>query len=428
MTRDGGENWKKVTPSGLPPGGRVDAVETSPHNPAKAYACILRYQFGDWKPYIYKTLNYGDSWQLLTNGSNGIPDNYPVRVVREDPIKEGLLFAGTEYGLFVSFDDGQNWKPFQQNLPLTPITDIKIIRGDIVMSTMGRGFWMLDNITSLQQSDFTDGNELLLFSPNTTIRYKYPSGARSSRMPQYPRPAAIIDYILPDSITGNLKMEIIDQENNVIATMFSDTSKTKIADQIIEDMSTNRVEYIVDNSLNTKPGLNRYKWDMTMKGPWHKEKNRRFKDGPAAKPGIYTISLTLGDESSSQKFELKMDPRSADHVSSIDIDQQITLQLKISDLLSSARKLQDKLETEKKEFKKEENKSAKQKDRLDKINSILSRLKTKEGIYEQPMLVPQISYLYSMLNDTDQAPGKDALEQYEALKKKFEGIENGHQQ
>ncbi|HCI87455.1 MAG TPA: hypothetical protein DHV53_02290, partial [Gammaproteobacteria bacterium] len=130
VTRDNGESWDDVTPRRLPPGGRVDAVEPSPHDAAKAYIALLRYQFGDWKPYIYRTNDFGRSWDLLTDG-NGIPEDYPTRVVREDPDKVGVLYAGTEYGIFVSLDDGDTWHDFQQNLPVTPVTDIKIVRGDL---------------------------------------------------------------------------------------------------------------------------------------------------------------------------------------------------------------------------------------------------------------------------------------------------------
>ncbi|MHA7871412.1 MAG: WD40/YVTN/BNR-like repeat-containing protein, partial [Hyphococcus sp.] len=141
VTRDNGETWTDVTPSRLPRGGRVDAVEPSPHAAGKAYISVLRYQLGDWKPYIYRTENFGASWKLLTDGKNGIPADAPTRVIREDPVREGLLFAGTEQGVFVSLDDGESWAAFQQNLPITPVTDIKIHRGDLVLSTMGRGFW-----------------------------------------------------------------------------------------------------------------------------------------------------------------------------------------------------------------------------------------------------------------------------------------------
>ena len=147
VTRNSGKKWKNVTPKGLPPGGRVDAVEPSPHKPGKAYMAVLRYQLGDWKPYIYRTTNYGKTWTLLTDGKNGIPIDYPTRVVREDPDREGLVFAGTEFGLFVSFDDGESWKSFQQNLPITPVTDIKVYRKDLAVSTMGRGFWVVDDLS-----------------------------------------------------------------------------------------------------------------------------------------------------------------------------------------------------------------------------------------------------------------------------------------
>ena len=135
VTRDGGKTWTNVTPN-MPTGGRVDAVEPSPHDPAKAYVAVLRYQLdNDFSPYIYKTEDYGKTWELLTTGTNGLPADYPTRVVREDPKKEGVLYAGTEFGMFISFDDGKNWQAFNNNLPVTPITDIKIKDNDLVLST-----------------------------------------------------------------------------------------------------------------------------------------------------------------------------------------------------------------------------------------------------------------------------------------------------
>ena len=151
VTLDGGKKWENVTPKTLAPGGRVDCVEPSPHKESKAYFSVLRYQLGDWKPYIFKTIDYGKNWSLLTDGKNGIPNDFPVRVVREDPTIVGLLYAGTEYGMYISMDDGITWKSFQQNLPITPVTDIKIFRKDLMISTMGRSFWILDNISPLHQ-------------------------------------------------------------------------------------------------------------------------------------------------------------------------------------------------------------------------------------------------------------------------------------
>lgn len=412
VTQDGGANWQNVTPSKLPSGGRVDAVEPSPHNPAKAYISVLRYQVGDSKPYIYKTTNYGKSWQLI---NNGIPSDFPTRVVREDPEREGLLFAGTEYGVFVSFDDGASWKPFQQNLPVTPITDLKIHRGDIVLSTMGRGFWILDNIDALRQNDFSNINSATLFDPANTIRYRSPSGSWGSSKPDYPTPSVIIDYFLPQE-GSLLRMEVLDNNGNAMATFLSDTSKTKAPYEVVSDMSTNTVEYFINKSLETKKGLNRFSWDMTMTGSWHKEKNRRYRNGPMVKPGTYTINLTVNGEVLSQSFEILMDPRNENGiVSSEEIGRQVDLQVKVRDLLSEARKLEDQLAKDKK--------SASDDDKQ-KISASLDKLKTKEGIYMQPMIVAQISYLYSMLNRADQVPGKDAYDRYGELKGQLEEVKN----
>src|SRR5690606_9213812 len=123
-----------------------------PHRAGSAYSAVLRYMFDDWKPYIYRTDDYGASWTLLSGPESGFPQHHPTRVVREDPEREGLLYAGTEYGAFVSFDNGGMWQPLQQNLPATPITDMKVMRGDLVLSTQGRGFWVLDDLTPLRQA------------------------------------------------------------------------------------------------------------------------------------------------------------------------------------------------------------------------------------------------------------------------------------
>ena len=411
VTQDGGTNWQNVTPSKLPSGGRVDAVEPSPHNPAKAYISVLRYQLGDTKPYIYKTTNYGKSWQLLTTGSNGIPSDTPTRVIREDPEKEGLLFAGTEYGMYVSFDDGANWKPFQQNLPVTPITDIKIHRDDLVMSTMGRGFWVLDKINALRQNDFSGINAATLFQPANTIRYRYPSGAGGSTTPSYPRPSVMIDYFLPETVKG-LKMEIKNGEGATVAAIVSDTTKNKVPDQVLTDMSTNNTEYLINKSLGLKKGLNRFSWDMTMMGAWNKQESRRFRNGPMVTPGKYTVELTVNGTTLKQSFDLIIDPRNESAgVTTDDIRTQVELQIKVRDLLSEAQQLESDLEEQKKKDKENE-----------KIKTALAMLQTADGIYMKPMINDQISYLYFMLNRADQVPGKDAYDRYEELKEMLDEV------
>ncbi|HET9012245.1 MAG TPA: hypothetical protein VFN38_10560, partial [Gemmatimonadaceae bacterium] len=151
VTRDNGKSWTNVTPAGLPPGGRVQNIEPSPRRAGAAYVAVVRYLLGDFSPYIYKTEDYGRSWTRLTTGANGIPADAPTRVVREDPDRPGLLYAGTEFGMYLSFDDGAHWRPFQLNLPITPVTDIRVHRQDLVLSTQGRSFWILDDLTPLHQ-------------------------------------------------------------------------------------------------------------------------------------------------------------------------------------------------------------------------------------------------------------------------------------
>jgi photosystem II stability/assembly factor-like uncharacterized protein len=151
VTRDGGKSWRNVTPKDLLPGGRVHTIEDSPHRRGSAYVSVYRIYLDDFKPYLYMTNDYGEHWTLLTDGRNGIPADHPMHVVREDPEKEGLLYAGTWYGAFVSFDQGKHWQTLQQNLPATPVTDFKVHHGDLVASTMGRSFWIMDDVAPLRQ-------------------------------------------------------------------------------------------------------------------------------------------------------------------------------------------------------------------------------------------------------------------------------------
>lgn len=436
VTRNNGESWDDVTPRRLPPGGRVDAVEPSPHDAAKAYIAVLRYQFGDWKPYIYRTNDFGRSWDLLTDG-NGIPEDYPTRVVREDPDKEGVLYAGTEYGIFVSLDDGDTWHDFQQNLPVTPVTDIKVVRGDLAISTMGRSFWVLDNITTLQQDAINslDG-EPALFQPKTTIRYRRPRGMPSTEVPDYPQPAVVIDYYLPEGFSERLVMEILDDAGNVVNrfTNADEDSDDSPGEQALTDMGTNQTIYLVDDSLSTDAGLNRFRWTMRHFGAWHSNEDRRYQNGPMVKPGTYTVRLYAGDSAGAitdnsamaQSFELQVDPRVlAGGTTPAEISAQVDLQLEITELLSRARRLEDELDTEQEELEEletEDGLSAQQQARLEKVNSVLSALQTAEGIYMEPMLTAQISYLYNMINAADQAPGQEAEMRFAELSQQFQAL------
>jgi len=390
ITRDGGTTWKNVTPTKLPKGGRVESISASKYNPGKAFIAVDRHLLGDATPYFYKTKNYGRTWQLITTG---IPSDFTSKVLREDPVREGLLYAGTEFGMFVSFNEGKSWKSFQQNLPVTPITDIKIFRGDLILSTMGRAFWILDNITSLRQNEI---NELTknahLFAPDTTIRYRYPKIRSRGGVAQYPRTSVIIDYYLPKG-TSEVQLEIVDASNKSVVTILSGKSLVKE----VENMDLSQVFRYVDKRLSLKEGINRFNWNLRQQGAWSSNKNRSFKNGPMVAPGKYTAVLTVNGTTFEQSFVIVMDPRVQDDgITKSDIVNQIEMQQKVQNLLSDARKLQAKLE----------------KDTSTKAQNKLKELKNDTGIYPQQMLVSQISYLLNMISGADQKPGKEAEKRF----------------
>ena len=413
VTRDGGANWSKVTPKNLGKGGRVDSVEPSPHDASKAYFSVLRYQLGDWRPYIYRTNNYGKSWTLLTSNNNGIPNDYPVRVVREDPVKEGLLYAGTEFGMFISFDDGKKWEPFQQNLPVTPITDIKVHRGDLVLSTMGRGFQILDNISSLRQDfDKRDKNVVQLFQPKDTYRYRYrPSGAGSEIDHNYPAPAVSIDYTLPKNV-DNVVLQIVNEEGRVIRAFSNKDLPQK--EEGKRDMSTEEFTYSINTKLKNKKGLHRFRWDLRHTGAWDKSKTRKYRNGPFAAPGKYIVKLMIGKEIQQQEFYLLPDPRVLEEgVTIADIKKQEELSLQVVALLSKAKKEADRVERKLKKMK------ATKGDEKEKLTQLKEILVQSKGRYTQPKLISQISYLYGIVNRADQMPGKDAFDRYDELVKEL---------
>jgi photosystem II stability/assembly factor-like uncharacterized protein len=401
MTRDGGKNWSNVTPSKLLPGGRVDAVEPSMHDPAKAYFTVLRYQLGDDRPYIYKTLDYGKKWELLTDGTNGISSDYPVRVVREDPNRVGLLYAGTDYGLFISFNDGKTWEAFQQNLPITPVTDIKVYRNDLVISTMGRGFWILDNITALHKQGFGT-KQTALFKPKDTYRMEQPMTGGDL----YPSPTMMFDYYIADTASVSVKLEIKNAAGRTVNLFTSDKFDKA---EIIENMNLSSTTFLVDESLSGSLGFHRFHWDMRNFGAWNSRQNRSYKNGPRVSSGSYTASLTVAGEVYSQPFELMTDPRiTTAGISEIDIQKKEALALEIVDLLSAARKYVVELEKEKKDA---------MEDRIKEIDQLLSDFVMEQGIYMQPKLIDQVEYLYNVANGPDQLPGRDAYERFAELKK-----------
>lgn len=368
---------------------------------------ILRYQLGDWRPYIYRTNDEGTNWTLLTPGDNGIPNNYPTLVIREDPLKEGVLYAGTEYGMFVSLDDGQSWESFQQNLPVTPVTDIKIQRGHLAISTMGRGFWLVDNITAIHEKTDTPDRDFL-FSIDDTYRYRY-RGSSRDQVPNYPGTSVIIDYHLKDVPDTEITLQIFDKNRNMIFSALSgklDTTKS------VTDMATGFSREISRTTLTKKKGNNRFRWNMRHDGAWDKNPERAFLNGPMVAPGKYTVNLIINHQNHYRSFEVLIDPKiEKAGIRTHDLRAQEKLALAVRDILDKSKMLAYKIE--------KSNKPS-----LSQINNALI---TSKGPYPQPMLIDQLNYLRSMIDRADQRPGKDAYIRYEELKNQLKELQESYE-
>ncbi|MFQ5789225.1 MAG: WD40/YVTN/BNR-like repeat-containing protein [Acidobacteriota bacterium] len=412
LTRDGGENWKEVTPPGLGPYGRVQQIEVSPHEPAKAYAAILRYQLGDFEPHAYKTTDYGETWTRITTGDNGIPKDYPVRVVREDPDREGLLYAGTEFGMFISFDDGAHWQSFQLNLPVTPVTDIKIVEQDLVLSTMGRSFWILYDLTPLHEiSEKVASSEAHLFKVKDPYRlYGFRRFGRTPGPdePQYPPVGANIDYYLAREPQGEVRLEILNAQGKLIREFSSEGAGEASVPPDEPSPREWRLERVGTARLPKSAGLHRFVWNLQYPGPWDKDPERSGRRGPMVPPGTYQARLTVGEWSDTVSFEAKMDPRVVEEglVTSADVTAQVELALQVRDALSNARLAAARLD---KALEGEPGTDTQ------KLTEIKRALVTAPVRYSQPMILDQLVYLYQNLNRADQRPGRDAQARYEDL-------------
>ncbi|HUQ46909.1 MAG TPA: hypothetical protein VM053_01550 [Gemmatimonadaceae bacterium] len=415
VTRDNGVSWKNVTPENQPRGCRVQNIEPSPHRVASAYYAVLCYQLGDFRPYIWETDDYGESWKLLTNGSNGIPIDFPTRVVREDPTRPGLLYAGTEFGAFISFDNGAKWHSFQLNLPVTPITDMKIHRGDLALSTQGRAFWILDDLAPIRQmTDALVSGGAHLLTPRDAYRLRYNPGfggaesnRESSSDPQYLPAGAVIDYWLPSN-PSSVSIDIIAPDGRVIRTMSSEPFK--LGDRPPPALNAQEGAAL----LPKNPGLNRFVWNFEYVGPYSANPRQSGRNGPLAAPGKYTVTMVSGGKSESRRFNILPDPRvERDGVTTDVLNQQLAFNLKVRDLVSDANGFANALAV----FKKDASS-----DRRQRVAEIERVFVTPPIRYSKPGLQSHIQYLYSETIGADQKVGRDALDRYRVLRAELDAL------
>ncbi|HEX2094648.1 MAG TPA: hypothetical protein VHG28_19745 [Longimicrobiaceae bacterium] len=420
VTRDGGRSWTRVTPRDLPPGGRVQTIEPSPHRRGSAYVAVLRYLLGDFRPYLYRTDDYGRTWTRLTPGTNGIPADHPTRVVREDPDRERLLYAGTEFGVFVSFDNGRRWQPFQLNLPHTPVTDLKVHRGDLVLSTQGRSFWILDNLTPLHQlHDSVAAAPAHLFRPREATRMRYRAGfggAESARSdpsaPEYPPAGAMIDYFLADT-AGTVRIDVLDAAGSPVRSFSSEGPGERAGAPEQPGMRAPTLEVTGTPRLPKRPGLNRFVWDLSHPGLWDPNPQRSGRNGPTAVPGEYTVRLSAGGRTLTQRLAVRIDPRVArDGVTQTDLEEQLAHNLRVRDLVSEVNRAVARLR-EARERLRSGNGDAGVLRRLDELER---RLVAEPVRYGRPGLQTHITYLYGLTTQADQKVGRDATERYRVLR------------
>ena len=411
VTRDGGRNWTDVTPPGIGPYGRIQTIEVSHHDPAKAYVAILRYQMGDFSPHTYRTEDYGATWTRITTGDNGVPDDQPVRVVREDPDREGLLYLGTEFGMFISFDDGGAWQPFQLNLPVTPVTDMKVVHGDLVLSTMGRGFWIMDNIAPLHAlDDRVAGASAYMFDVRDTYRLRYGGGFRfgaaSPDQPVFPAAGANIDYHLAADGAGPVTLDIVDSGGTLVRS-FSSEGAGELVIPAEPGMREWQLERFGTPRLPARAGAHRFTWDLSHPGPWDANPMRAGRGGPMVPPGTYTARLSAGDWSASRTFEVLLDPRVvAEGIGEGVVHRQVDLVLQARDALSEARLAVHRIS---------EARNRGGGNLAAEVEAIEQELVTAPRRYSRPMLVDQLQYLYGNLTRADQEPGQDAVRRYDQL-------------
>lgn len=304
LTRDGGESWNNVTPNGLAE-CLINAIDVSPHDPATAYIATTRYKFNDHKPGLYKTTNYGKSW---VNISNGIPDGAYTRVVREDESRKDLLFAGTETGIYITWDGGKNWKPFNLNFPVTPVTDMIIRHGDLIVATAGRSFWVLDDLEMLRQYN-KGNNAFTLYKPADALlgNWRSPLNGNSSNGTNpfdgvNPANGLVTYYSLPELPKDTeVTLEIKDGNGNLVRRISSKKDKS---------FQTYAGGPSAEPNLSTKKGINRFVWNLRhssllgaptayIEGSFH---------GHKVSPGDYTITLKAGTQEVGSDFSVLSNP------------------------------------------------------------------------------------------------------------------------
>lgn len=439
ITRDGGKNWTNVTPKGLPEWIQINAIDASPHAQGTAFVAATMYKFDDDRPYIYKTTDYGKSWMKIVSG---IPDGAFTRVVREDPVRRGLLYGGTETGLYVSFDDGATWQPFQRNLPVVPITDLVVKNDDLVVATQGRSFWILDDVTPLRSWNAgITAEDVHLFAPKPTIRMAgggawWMEGEAPRGIGQNPANGVYVHYWLKEKPVEKpkgkdvLTIEILDGET-VLRTFTSE--KPPEPGEGAPPLDESR-----EKPLEPKQGLNRFVWDMRMLRPQLVPKAVVWGNtqGPKVAPGTYKVRFKKGDTVLTESFEVRPHPEL--HVSPADLSKQADFLRDIRDRITDTHQAVLQIRDVKAQTKeiaaragklgKKDPIAAKAKALTDKLTAVEEKLVNPKIKVSQDVLnfVPALDHQFvgiaTAAGSADGAPRAAEREYYAELKAKLDAL------
>jgi len=433
LTRDGGANWQNVTPKDLPE-SQINMVEVSPEDPATAYIAVMRYKFNDFRPYIYKTEDFGKHWTSIVNGI--APEAF-VRVVREDPVRKGLLYAGTEAGMYVSFNDGRVWQPLQLNLPRVPVTDLRVHADDLLASTQGRAFWILDDITPLEQLDAdVAGAALHIFKPKPT--YRVFTSRWGNKPGKNPPDGVVLRYLIgtpPSKDDQPLKLEILDAKGAVIRT-FTSAPAAQAKEVLVKGVQADQPP----PPLPAKKGMNSYVWDLKVERLTPVSNVIRYVNARAyhVAPGTYTARLTQGGKSVTQSFDVIPDPRRAPVSADAWAHQQALLAniwRDVNDVHKSANQMRSLIAQTEEQIELTSN-HPQAKEIAEKGNALIARLKAWENQEPQAelpggvqdfvsipnrLLSTQYLYLKSAV-DQDPPVTKGAEQRYVEISKQWAGI------